>query len=135
MNKYPTPLNLLVLIILLTGILLALPNFYGSVPALQVADRLGDPITEARIGGFVQTLANADITPEVAFLKDDRAVLRFQSVEQQQAASERLRDRYDREFNVALTLAPDLPAWVRGLYPGDGCRPNISRRYVRYRCL
>ncbi len=115
MNKYPTPLNLLVLIILLTGILLALPNIYGSVPALQVADRLGDPITEARLDGFVQTLANADITPEVAFLKDDRAVLRFQSVEQQQAASERLRDRYDREFNVALTLAPDLPAWVRGL--------------------
>lgn len=115
MNKYPTPLNLLVLIILLTGIMLALPNIYGSVPALQVADRLGDPITEARLGGFVQTLANADITPDAAFLKDDRAVLRFRSVEQQQAASERLHDRYDREFNVALTLAPDLPAWVRGL--------------------
>ena len=115
MNKYPTPLNLLVLIILLTGIMLALPNIYGSVPALQVADRLGEPITEVRLGGFVQTLANADITPEAAFLKDDRAVLRFQSVEQQQAASDRLRDRYDREFNVALTLAPKLPAWVRGL--------------------
>ncbi len=115
MNKYPTQLNLFVLGILLTGILLALPNIYGSVPALQIADRLGDPITEARLGDFVQTLANADITPEAAFLKDERAVLRFETVGQQQAATERLRDRYDREFNVALTLAPKLPAWVRGL--------------------
>ncbi len=121
MNQYPTPLNFFVLFIFLAGILLALPNIYGSVPALQIADRVGDPITEARLSEFVQTLATAEITPEAAFLKDGRAVLRFQSddqqqaVEQQQAASERLRDQYDRQFNVAMTLAPKLPEWVRGL--------------------
>jgi preprotein translocase subunit SecD len=115
MNKYPAPLNFFVLFIFLIGLLLALPNIYGSVPALQVADRVGDPITEAHLGDFVQTLATAEITPEAAFLKDGRAVLRFESVEQQQAASGRLRDQYGRQFNVALTLAPKLPEWVRGL--------------------
>ncbi len=37
MNKYPAWLNVLVLVVVLTGLLLALPNIYGSVPALQLA--------------------------------------------------------------------------------------------------
>lgn len=115
MNKYPTWLNVLVLVILLTGILLALPNIYGSVPAIQLADRLGEPVTETQLGEFVGTLEAADIRPEAAYLKDDRAVLRFETPKAQAEAGERLRDRYGRDLNIALTLAPKLPAWVRGL--------------------
>ncbi len=115
MNKYPTWLNVFVLVIFLAGILLALPNMYGSVPALQVADRLGESITETQLDDFVRALTSADIDPEAAFLKDDRAVLRFETVEDQQAAGERLRSRYGRDLNIALTLAPRLPTWVRNL--------------------
>ena len=39
MNKYPAWLNLLVLVIVLAGILFAMPNIYGSVPAVQVGGR------------------------------------------------------------------------------------------------
>ena len=115
MNKYPAWLNVLVLVVLLTGILLALPNLYGSVPAIQLADRLGEPVTETQLDEFVSALNAADIQPEAAYLKDDRAVLRFESPEAQTAAGERLRDRYGRDLNIALTLAPKLPGWVRGL--------------------
>jgi len=115
MNKYPTWLNVLVLVILLTGILFALPNLYGSVPALQVADRLGEPISEAQLEGFVTVLADAEIETEAAFLKDDRAVLRFETAAEQTAAGDTLRDRYGRDLNIALTLAPRLPGWMRNL--------------------
>ena len=115
MNKYPAWLNVLVLVVLLTGILLALPNLYGSVPAIQLADRLGEPITETQLGEFVTTLDAEDIQTEAAYLKDDRAVLRFETPEAQTVAGERLRDRYGRDLNIALTLAPKLPAWVRAL--------------------
>jgi len=115
MNKYPTWLNVLVLVILLAGILFALPNLYGSVPALQVADRLGEPISEAQLKGFVTVLADAEIESEAAFLKDDRAVLRFETAAEQTAAGDTLRDRYGRDLNIALTLAPRLPAWMRNL--------------------
>ena len=115
MNKYPAWLNVLVLVVLLSGILLALPNIYGSVPAIQLADRLGEPITETQLQEFVSTLQAADIEPEAAYLKDDRAVMRFASAESQTGAGERLRNRYGRDLNIALTLAPRLPAWVRGL--------------------
>ena len=37
MNKFPLWLNTLVLAILLSGCLFALPNIYGSVPAVQLS--------------------------------------------------------------------------------------------------
>jgi preprotein translocase subunit SecD len=115
MNKYPAWLNVLVLVVLLTGILLALPNIYGSAPAIQLADRLGEPITVAQLEEFAKTVEEAGVASEAAYLKDERAVLRFATPEAQNAAGEHLRDRYGRDLNIALTLAPRLPAWVRGL--------------------
>ena len=115
MNKYPGWLNALVVIIFLTGLLLALPNIYGSVPAIQMSGVDGEQLSEARLAQIVQTIENAGITPEAAYLKDGRAVLRFETVEEQRDAEERLRERYKREGSIALTLAPKLPAWVRDL--------------------
>ena len=115
MNKYPAWLNVLVLVVLLTGILFALPNIYGSVPAIQLADRLGEPIPETQLQAFATALESADIEVEAAYLKDERAVLRFATAEEQAAAGEQLRNRYGRDLNIALTLAPKLPAWMRSL--------------------
>jgi preprotein translocase subunit SecD len=105
----------LVLVVLLTGILFALPNLYGSVPAIQLADRLGEPIAEAQLQDFVKTVREADVEPEAVYLKDERAVMRFDTAEAQAEAGDLLRARYGRDLNIALTLAPKLPAWVRGL--------------------
>ena len=115
MNKYPAWLNVLVLVALLTGMLLALPNLYGSVPAIQLADRLGEPVTEAQLQEFIGTVRAANIEPQASYLKDDRAVMRFEAAEDQTTAGDQLRNRYGRDLNIALTLAPRLPAWVRGL--------------------
>jgi preprotein translocase subunit SecD len=115
MNRYPGWLNLLVLVILMTGLLLALPNIYGSTPAIQLSDLNDQEMTETRLEQIVQTLDNADVATEAAFINDGRVVLRFDSVTEQKAAEERLRARYEREANIALTLAPKLPEWVRNL--------------------
>jgi len=119
MNRYPAWLNMLVLVVLLTGVLFALPNIYGSAPAVQLADADGNDVTEAQLENYLRTLDNEGITAETAYVKDGRAVIRFESVEDQQRSGERLRARYDRDTNVALTLAPRLPTWIRdmGLNP------------------
>jgi len=113
MNKFPSWLNALVLAILLAGCLFALPNIYGSVDAIQIADNGGLAYDEPRLAELVRTVENAGITPEAAYLKDGRAVIRFDSTEDQEAAGERLKSVYDREASVAATLAPKLPAWMR----------------------
>lgn len=113
MNKYPSWLNALVLAILLAGCLFALPNIYGSVDAVQIADNDGVAYDEPRLAEFVRTVENVGVIPEAAYLQDGRVVIRFDSTEDQEAAGERLKSAYDREANVAATLAPKLPAWMR----------------------
>ncbi len=115
MNKYPVWLNVLVVSILIAGILFSLPNLYGSAPAVQLADADRNAISEGQLDNYVRSLSNDGIEPEDAYLKDGRAVIRFNSIEDQQRSGELLRSRYKGEANVALTLAPKLPPWVRAI--------------------
>ncbi len=115
MNKYPAWLNALVLIVLLTGLLFALPNIYGSAPAVQLANPDGSDVSDAQLAEFVRVTGNADVSPEAAYVADGRAVIRFASDNDQAAALELLRDTYARDLGVASTLAPRLPDWLRGL--------------------
>ena len=110
---------MLVLVAVAAAILFALPNIYGSAPAVQLANADANPITELQLGNFVRSLEGDGIAPEAAYIVDGRAVIRFDSVEDQQRSGERLRERYEQNTNVALTLAPRLPEWVRdmGLNP------------------
>ena len=115
MNKYPAWLNTLVVFVLLLGILFALPNIYGSAPAVQLANTADVAVSEAQLDSYVRTLEADGITPERYFLADERAVIRFHDQEDQQRGADRLRARYGQDTNVALTLAPRLPDWVREL--------------------
>jgi preprotein translocase subunit SecD len=119
MNRYPAWLNVLVLVILLTGTLLAMPNLYGTVPAVQLVQSDGKPLDENGVERFVTALAAKDIVPEASYVEDGRAVLRFDNVEDQLAAGDLLREQFLREATVALTLTPRLPAWLREI----GLRP------------
>ena len=104
MNKYPSWLNTLVIVIFMVGVLLALPNIYGSVPAVQLANASGDAYGEGRPEEFVELLANADLPVEAAYIEGGRVVLRFEEVQDQLDAGELLRDRYRNQASVALTL-------------------------------
>ena len=115
MNRYPTWLNALVLIILMVGILIAMPNIYGTIPAVQVANRNGEIFREPRLERITEALELAGITPEAAYLKDGRVVVRFNSDADQTAAQALLSSRFESDSNVAITLAPKLPEWVRNL--------------------
>ena len=119
MNKYPAWLNTLVLVIVIAGCLLALPNLYGSVPAVQIADNNGAAYDEARLQEFVAVVEELGVTPEAAFLQDGRAVLRFDADTDLTPITDGLKKRYPRGANIAQTLAPQLPEWVRnaGLSP------------------
>jgi preprotein translocase subunit SecD len=119
MNRYPIWVNLLVLVTMLTGLLLAMPNLYGTIPAVQLASADGRDIDDTRLESFVSALAGQDIQPEAAYIEDGRAVLRFTSVEDQLAAGNQLRQQFLREATVALTLTPRLPEWIRAI----GLRP------------
>ncbi len=115
MNKYPAWLNFLVLAILAAGCLLAVPNLYGSVPAIQVAQSSGEPYEESRLERFVEIAEATGHTPDAVFIEDGRAILRFAAGTETGPIAEEFNDRLGRRANVAQTIAPNLPDWVRAL--------------------
>ena len=119
MNRYPAWLNLLVLSAFLLGTILALPNIYGSSPAVQMVNADNSVFTEQQLENVVDVLENMKITPEALYIDDGRGVIRFNNIDDQLKAGERLRNRLSSSSSVALTLAPKLPEWVRllGLKP------------------
>ena len=119
MNRYPAWLNLLVLSAFLLGTILALPNIYGSSPAVQMVNADNSVFTEQQLENVVDVLENMKITPEALYIDDGRGVIRFNNIDDQLKAGERLRNRLSSSSSVALTLAPKLPEWIRllGLKP------------------
>ena len=119
MNRYPAWLNLLVLGTILLGTILALPNIYGSSPAIQMVNADNSVFTEQQLENVVDVLENMKINPEALYIDDGRGVIRFNNIDDQLKAGERLRNRLSSSSSVALTLAPKLPEWVRllGLKP------------------
>ena len=45
MNRYPLWVNLLVALVILGGVLFALPNIFGDDPALQITREDGTPVS------------------------------------------------------------------------------------------
>lgn len=115
MNKYPAWLNALVFTVFAVGCLLALPNIYGSVPAVQIVSSDGSAFDEARLQEFVRVVESGGVTPEAAYLQDGRVVIRFESLNDQTLSDDRLKSRYKRGVNIAQTLTTKLPVWVRTL--------------------
>jgi preprotein translocase subunit SecD len=115
MNKYPSWLNLTVLIVFLAGIFLALPNLFGTSGAVQVAVEGEGQVTETMLAEYVRVIESSDLDVAEAWLSGGRGLLRFEEPGDQQVAADMLRERFEPDVTVALTLAPRMPAWMRNL--------------------
>ena len=61
MNQYPLWKYLLILVVVLTGALFALPNLYGEDPALQISPLRATVIDDESKTRFINTLRNAQV--------------------------------------------------------------------------
>ena len=114
MNRFPLWGNLLVALIVLGGLVFALPNVFGDDPALQITREDGNPITDITLSGINASLD----TEEIEFFQpvaDEQAVIvRFPEVASQLRASEVLGETLPFHI-IALTLAPRTPAWLSAI--------------------
>jgi len=115
MYRFPLWKHLLVLVLVVVGLLFALPNAFGEDPALQLArdDRAAmDDAAQQRVLGI---LSAATIPVASAHIEDDRLVIRFPDVDQQLKARDAILDAANSEYLIALTNAPRTPAWLRSM--------------------
>ncbi len=113
MNRYPWWINALVICIAVASLFVSLPNLFGEAPALQVSLTSGEPLGDSGTVRVNEVLADAG---DVVIYDDGgRVMVRFDTVEAQLQAADRLREALGREYVVALTLAPRTPGWLRAL--------------------
>lgn len=116
MNRYPSWKYILILIVIIVGILYALPNLYGSSPALQISASSStaevSELTELQVN---IALDDADIESVSMELGDGRLTIRFADEETQLRAKDILQTELGRSHVIALNLAPDTPDWLRSL--------------------
>ncbi len=118
MHSYPAWKIWLVVIVLLAGTLLALPNVFGEAPALQLSRNDRTAVTEEQLQQVVATLQSKGVTVDSSYLEGDRLVLRFDDVDARLKAREVVQAT-DDAFLIALSNVPRTPGWMRwmGLKP------------------
>jgi preprotein translocase subunit SecD len=115
-QRYPFWKGALLSAMLLAAILLALPNYFGESPALQLSrrDRAAfDAVTVTAIG----TLLNEAAVPyEETFVDDDgRLWIRFANEQDQLVGRDLVHRGFEGEYAIAMTTASRAPDWLNSL--------------------
>jgi preprotein translocase subunit SecD len=114
MISYPRWKIVLVAIMLIIGIILALPNVFGEQDALQLARDRAAVEDSDRIA-VLQLLKDKGIAPSGVFLDQGRLTLRFSSKQDQLKARDVIAEARHDDFTIALSQASKVPEWMRNL--------------------
>ncbi|HEX5307208.1 MAG TPA: protein translocase subunit SecD [Dyella sp.] len=116
MSDFPRWKYALVAIVLLFGIIYALPNAFPPVPAVQVQASHGAPIDAAVQQKVAEALKKQDIAYTGLAIDGDHLVANFKNVDEQAKASDVIKAALGDDYTVALNLAPTVPGWLRAIH-------------------
>jgi preprotein translocase subunit SecD len=116
LNRYPLWKNAIVLVVVLIGLLYALPNLYPPDPAIQITAReAGNAIQQEDLRRAALALEGADIQYFGEQIIEGTAIFRLQSLDDQRRAKDIVKDRLGTDFVVALNKASTTPTWLADL--------------------
>ncbi|HEX4389878.1 MAG TPA: protein translocase subunit SecD [Steroidobacteraceae bacterium] len=119
MLEYARWKYIFIAVVLLLALLFALPNFFGSDPALQVERKDHAAITNDGTQALEDFLSKRGIHSSKAYLDSGRLMIPFANVGDQLAARDAINDNFADAYRTALSNAPRTPSWLRAL----GLRP------------
>lgn len=118
MNRYALWKYLLIVVVIVVGVVFALPNLYGEDPAVQISPARAAQIDEGLQAQVSAALETAGIKP-LSIQRDLRRLLiRFPDTESQLQGRDVVSQAMGG-YVVALNLAPVTPGWLSSL----GARP------------
>ncbi len=115
MNDFPKWKYTLVAVVILLGIIYALPILFPQQPAVQISANRGATIDDAlkeKVLGILQTKKMDFKDVEI---DGDRMLVRFPNTDVQLAASDVLKNDLGEKYVVALNLASTVPGWLRAI--------------------
>ena len=115
LNQYSSWKYILLLVVLVFGSIYALPNIYGSDPAIQISASRNASVDTGVESKVLEALKKANIDLRRSVLDNSGLLLRFNGVEDQLKAADSIRDALGENYTVALNLAPATPSWLRSM--------------------
>ncbi len=105
-------------VILILGILYALPNLYGENFAVQVSGDKGSPVSEEVFQEITQALTDKKMPILKSSNEEGKSLFRFEDSDVQLKAKdviEKFLESKDEEYGVALNLVPATPEWLKSV--------------------
>ncbi|MDU5729298.1 MAG: protein translocase subunit SecD, partial [Citrobacter freundii] len=116
LNRYPLWKYVMLIVVIVVGLLYALPNLYGEDPAVQITGVRGAAASEQTLIQVQKTLQEDKITPKSVALEEGAILARFDSTDTQLRAREVLMGVLGDQYVVALNLAPATPRWLAAIH-------------------
>ncbi|MDA3913525.1 protein translocase subunit SecD [Oleiagrimonas sp.] len=118
MSDFPRWKYALVVVVLLLGMLYALPNVFAPVPAAQVSANRGGTVNQA-LTAKVKSILDKDKIPYTSIKaneKTERLLVRFADNEIQSKGVDALKNALAGQYIVAPNLASTVPGWLRAIH-------------------
>jgi len=119
MSQFPRWKSITVLVALIFGILFAVPNLYGTDPAVQLAARNYEGITPTQEQAVEAFLRDKQVAFIDSYLEDGKLAVRFSRTSEQLKARDLVSESLSDTYIVALTKTPRTPRVLRAM----GLRP------------
>lgn len=115
LNRFPLWKNLMVILVIAIGVLYSLPNIYGEDPAVQISGTRGQQATTQTLAD-IQSVLNENHLPLKSIVLEEGSILaRFNNVNDQLLAKDKITEKLGQSYSTALNLAPSTPAWLRNI--------------------
>ena len=116
LNQYAWWKYLIIGIVLLFGLVYAMPNLFGEDPAIQISpSRATVSLDDAFYKRVLSELEKEKLEYKSGQLTEQQLLIRFADTETQLKAADILRLSLGREYVVALNLAPSTPSFMQAL--------------------
>lgn len=117
-NQYPLWKYLLLIIVVIFGSVFALPNLYGEDPSVLISLR-NNNIEQGTQDKIEEYLKQSSIDYRSIESYQGKVLIRFNSEDVQLSAADKIKNfnliEKNRNYTVALNLAPATPAWLQSL--------------------
>jgi len=115
MLELPRWKYVLIALILVFGVLYALPNLYPQDPAVQISANRGSTVDDALKARVETLLAEEKLQATAIEVGADNLLVRMANPDVQLRAADFLREKLGRDYVVALNLASTVPGWLRSI--------------------
>jgi preprotein translocase subunit SecD len=102
----------MLIVVLIVGLLYALPNLYGEDPAVQITGARGSAASEQTLNQIQNALKEEKIQSKSIALENGAIMARFANGDVQLRARDAIIKTLGEDYVVALNLAPATPGWL-----------------------